>query len=190
MGYAGREFDFTSRRRSHARSCRGVARGRRSPVDAHQHQLPGRRAEGIEVTRLGKRLYNDELKLVEEDADGRRRYEIYGFEPSHEDEDGHGLTAVAGGRIRSRRSTSTSRTTARCRASRAGTSRRARRVRSRSGAVATRPRDGRPRAAELRRLIAEPDQRYYELDDPTIGDDDYDDLMRRAARRSRRRTLS
>ncbi len=34
------------------------------------------------------------------------------------------------------------------------------------------------RAAELRRLIAEADHRYYELDDPTIGDDTYDDLMR------------
>jgi DNA ligase (NAD+) len=34
------------------------------------------------------------------------------------------------------------------------------------------------RAAELRRLIAEADRRYYELDDPTIGDDEYDDLMR------------
>ena len=34
------------------------------------------------------------------------------------------------------------------------------------------------RAAELRGLIAEADQRYYELDDPTLGDDEYDDLMR------------
>jgi DNA ligase (NAD+) len=34
------------------------------------------------------------------------------------------------------------------------------------------------RAAELRRLIAEADHRYYELDDPTIGDDEYDDLLR------------
>jgi DNA ligase (NAD+) len=36
----------------------------------------------------------------------------------------------------------------------------------------------RDRAAELRRLIAEADHRYYERDDPTIGDDEYDDLMR------------
>ncbi len=34
------------------------------------------------------------------------------------------------------------------------------------------------RAAELRRQIAEADHRYYELDDPTIGDDEYDGLMR------------
>jgi DNA ligase (NAD+) len=38
------------------------------------------------------------------------------------------------------------------------------------------------RAAELRRLIAEADHRYYELDDPTIGDDTYDDLMRELRR--------
>jgi DNA ligase (NAD+) len=34
------------------------------------------------------------------------------------------------------------------------------------------------RAEELRRQIAEADHRYYELDDPTIGDDVYDDLLR------------
>jgi 5'-nucleotidase len=54
---------------------------------------------GIEVTRLGKRLYNDELKLVDEDPEGRRRYQIYGFEPSFEDEPGSDLSAVARGRI-------------------------------------------------------------------------------------------
>jgi 5'-nucleotidase len=54
---------------------------------------------GIEVTRLGKRLYDDELKLVEEDTEGRRRYEIYGFEPSFEDEAGTDLAAVARGKI-------------------------------------------------------------------------------------------
>src|SRR5204862_3100633 len=51
--------------------------------------------EGIEVTRLGKRLYNDELRLVDEDGDGRRRYQIYGFEPSFEDEPGTDQAAVA-----------------------------------------------------------------------------------------------
>jgi 5'-nucleotidase len=51
--------------------------------------------EGIEVTGLGKRLYNDELRQVGEDGDGRRRYQIYGFEPSFEDEPGTDLAAVA-----------------------------------------------------------------------------------------------
>lgn len=60
--------------------------------------FPAGEPEGVEVTRLGKRLYNDELKLVEEEG-GRRRYEIYGFEPSFEDEEGTDLAAVARGRI-------------------------------------------------------------------------------------------
>ena len=40
------------------------------------------------------------------------------------------------------------------------------------------PADAKARAEEVRRLIAEADHRYYELDDPTLGDDEYDDLMR------------
>ncbi len=55
---------------------------------------------GVEVTHLGKRLYNDELKLVgTDDASGRRRYQIYGFEPSFKDEEGSDLSAIANGRI-------------------------------------------------------------------------------------------
>jgi 5'-nucleotidase len=60
---------------------------------------PSGEVGGIEITRLGKRLYDDELKLVEEDEGGRRRYQIYGFEPSFEDEEGTDLAAVARGRI-------------------------------------------------------------------------------------------
>ncbi len=60
---------------------------------------PAGEPEGIEATRLGKRLYNDELRLVGEDGDGRRRYQIYGFEPSFEDEPGTDLAAVARQRI-------------------------------------------------------------------------------------------
>ena len=74
---------------------------------------PGGEPTGVEVTHLGKRLYNDELKLVEEDEDaGRRRYQIYGFEPSFEDEQGSDLSASPRAGSRSPRSTSTSPTTA------------------------------------------------------------------------------
>ena len=52
------------------------------------------------MTHLGKRLYNDELKLVDEDPDtGRHRYQIYGYEPSFEDERGSDLSAIAHDRI-------------------------------------------------------------------------------------------
>lgn len=61
---------------------------------------PAGEPEGVEVARLGKRLYEDELKLVEEsESDGRKRYDIYGFEPGFEDEPGTDLAAVARGRI-------------------------------------------------------------------------------------------
>jgi 5'-nucleotidase len=53
---------------------------------------------GVEVTRLGKRIYNDELKLVGEES-GRRRYEIYGWQPGYEEIDGTDLYAVAQRRI-------------------------------------------------------------------------------------------
>ena len=70
-----------------------------SPSTLINVNCPAGEPEGIEIARLGKRLYNDELKLVEEDAGGRRRYTIYGFEPSFEDEPGTDLAAVARGRV-------------------------------------------------------------------------------------------
>ena len=87
--------------------------------------VPGRQARGRRGRRrLGKRLYDDELKLVEEsESDGRKRYEIYGFEPGFEDEEGTDLAAVARAGSRSPRSTSTSPTTASSRRCAAGSSR-------------------------------------------------------------------
>jgi 5'-nucleotidase len=62
--------------------------------------VPGGTPEGVEVTRLGKRLYDDELDLVEEsESDGRKRYRIYGFEPSFEDREGTDLAAIHRGKI-------------------------------------------------------------------------------------------
>ena len=60
---------------------------------------PAGEVEGIEVTKLGKRLYDDELRLIEEDDEGRRRYRIYGFEPSFKDEPGTDLAAQARHRV-------------------------------------------------------------------------------------------
>ncbi len=99
MGYAGRQFDFELS----ANVSREVVRrliDEPLPIGTLVNiNCPAGGAAGIELTKLGKRLYDDELKLVEEDAEGRRRYRIYGFEPSHEDEDGTDLQAVADGRI-------------------------------------------------------------------------------------------
>ncbi len=61
--------------------------------------VPAGDPDGVEVTRLGKRIYRDELALEEDGGDGRRRYRIYGESPGYEDEQGTDLAAVAAGRI-------------------------------------------------------------------------------------------
>ncbi len=60
---------------------------------------PGHQPIGVEVTRLGKRIYRDELKLDHDEGSGRRRYWIYGTDPGFHDEPGTDLAAVAEGRI-------------------------------------------------------------------------------------------
>ena len=60
--------------------------------------VPAGEPEGVEVTKLGKRIYRDELKLTDSD-DTRRRYWIYGADPGYRDEAGTDLAAVAAGRI-------------------------------------------------------------------------------------------
>jgi 5'-nucleotidase len=54
---------------------------------------------GVEVARLGKRVYRDELALLEEDGGGRRQYRIYGDASYETDETGTDLAAVAQGKI-------------------------------------------------------------------------------------------
>ncbi len=64
--------------------------------------VPGAEPEGVEVARLGKRIYRDELALVDEDPThprGRRQYRIYGDATFERDETGTDLAAVAAGRI-------------------------------------------------------------------------------------------
>src|SRR5213076_904316 len=95
-----RRFDFTVAAHFTAQL---VALHRRDPMPEGtliNLNCPGDEPNGVDVTHLGKRLYNDELKLVGEDGDsGRRRYQIYGFEPSFEDEPGSDLSAIARKRI-------------------------------------------------------------------------------------------
>jgi 5'-nucleotidase len=62
--------------------------------------VPGTEPEGVDVTRLGRRLYHDELQEVESEVeDGRRRYRIYGYEPGLHDEPGTDIGAIARRRI-------------------------------------------------------------------------------------------
>jgi 5'-nucleotidase len=64
---------------------------------------PAGDATGVQVTRLGKRIYRDELTLSDTDAGTapgqRRRYWVYGRDHGFHDEPGTDLAAVAAGDI-------------------------------------------------------------------------------------------
>lgn len=100
VDYARRDYDFTA---SAAFSAELVRRVAEDPLPAQtllNVNFPPGETTGVEVTHLGKRLYNDEMRLVDEDREsGRNRYQIYGFEPSFEDEPGSDLSAIARERI-------------------------------------------------------------------------------------------
>jgi len=55
-------------------------------------------AQRVEITRLGKRIYRDELKLTGS-GDGRTQYWIYGRDPSYHDEPGTDFAAIGEGHI-------------------------------------------------------------------------------------------
>jgi 5'-nucleotidase len=99
MGYVSGQFDFGV---VAAFAAQLVSRLRTEPMPEAtliNVNCPAGEPNGIEVTRLGKRIYNDKLNLLEESEDGRRRYEIYGWKPGYEEIDGTDLYAVARGRI-------------------------------------------------------------------------------------------
>ena len=66
---------------------------------------PAGDAAGVQVTRLGKRIYRDELTLTDPEEPGedgskrRRRYWVYGRDHGFHDEPGTDLAAVAAGDI-------------------------------------------------------------------------------------------
>jgi 5'-nucleotidase len=98
--YAKREYDFSA---SAAFSAELVRRVAEEPLPADtllNVNFPPGEPSGVEVTHLGKRLYNDEMRLIDTDAQtGANRYQIYGFEPSFEDEAGSDLSAIARNRV-------------------------------------------------------------------------------------------
>ncbi|MFT4050545.1 MAG: 5'/3'-nucleotidase SurE [Solirubrobacterales bacterium] len=56
--------------------------------------VPAGPIDGARVCRLGKRIYRDKLELQSEEG-ARRRYRIYGDDPSYVDEDGTDFEAIA-----------------------------------------------------------------------------------------------
>ena len=61
--------------------------------------VPGAHPEGVSVAGLGKRIYRDELALIDEGGQGRKLYRIYGDASFERDEQGTDLAAMAAGRI-------------------------------------------------------------------------------------------
>jgi len=101
MGYKPqRNFDFERAASFTAATVREVAEHPMPEGTLLNINVPGAVPEGIDVTRLGKRLYRDELRKIEKDeSDGRAHYRIYGYEPGLDDEPGTDIGAIARGRI-------------------------------------------------------------------------------------------
>jgi 5'-nucleotidase len=99
MGFLpGPGFDFEIAARICARLVGFLAGDPLPPETLLNVNVPAGTPAGVEVTRLGKRVYEDELKLVEEEG-SRRRYQIYGFAPTYQEDPGTDLTAIAEGRV-------------------------------------------------------------------------------------------
>jgi 5'-nucleotidase len=95
----GRDFDFSVSAPLAAALAAIVGDGGLPAGTLLNVNCPGGKPEGIEVARLGKRVYNDQLKQVDEDEGGRRCFQIYGYSPGFEDEQGTDLAAVARGKV-------------------------------------------------------------------------------------------
>ena len=137
--------------------------------------VPGRDPDGVEVARLGKRIYRDSLDSSRRRTAGGASGSTATARPRRRA--GHRPRRGLGGpdlghaaALRPHRRSTAWRPCART-TSRRCWSRPPRR--SPSDAV----RRGRSRAAELREQLAHHGHRYYVLDDPEIGDDAYDALL-------------
>ncbi len=88
MGYVSGRFEFGVAAAFTAELVRRLLSEPMPAATLINVNCPAGEPQGIEVTKLGKRIYNDELKLVGEESEGgRRRYEIYGWQPGYEEID-------------------------------------------------------------------------------------------------------
>jgi 5'-nucleotidase len=101
----GREFDFEAVASFTARLVSGLEDRPMPPgilLNVNCPAIEDGDLRGCEVTRLGKRIYRDKLELQEEATDGgvsRRRYRIYGDDPSYHHEEGTDFAAIRAERI-------------------------------------------------------------------------------------------
>ena len=94
----GDRFDFDQAAAFAARMVEELDRVPMPPGTLLNVNAPAGEARGARACRLGKRIYRDKLELAEEEG-GRRRYRIYGDDPSYHAEDGTDFTAIAEGLI-------------------------------------------------------------------------------------------
>ncbi|MGA7396349.1 MAG: 5'/3'-nucleotidase SurE [Solirubrobacterales bacterium] len=101
MGYTPQKhYDFELAARFTADTVREIVDHPMPPGTLLNINVPGVEPEGVDVTRLGKRLYRDELRKVEKEVeDGRAHYRIYGYEPEMGDEEGTDIGTIARSRI-------------------------------------------------------------------------------------------
>lgn len=97
--YEGLAFDFQHSARFVTRVVEELEAVPLPPSTLLNINLPAGVPHGVEVARLGKRIYRDELTPVGELEGARRTYHLYNAEPTFEHEPGTDLTAVAEGRI-------------------------------------------------------------------------------------------
>jgi 5'-nucleotidase len=95
----GKTFEFDTAALFAARLVAGLANHPISPgtlLNVNCPALGMGELQGAAVTRLGKRVYRDKLELEEEDESGRRRrrYRIYGMEPTYQQEEGTDFAAI------------------------------------------------------------------------------------------------
>ena len=95
----GEDFVFDHAARFTARVVAELDRVPLPPSTLLNVNVPAGEPHGVEVARLGKRVYRDKLNPAGDPEGERRTYFIYGAEPGYEDEPGTDLVAVAAGRI-------------------------------------------------------------------------------------------
>jgi 5'-nucleotidase len=100
MGYVTGTFDFAVAAEFSARMVDRLRSEAMPEATLINVNFPGIPVTGVEVTKLGKRIYDDELRQLDKtDSRGRQIYEIYGWKPGYEELEGSDLSAVAAGRI-------------------------------------------------------------------------------------------
>jgi 5'-nucleotidase len=95
----GQAFDFETAATFVARLVAELESVPLAPGTLLNVNVPGGHPEGVEVTRLGKRVYEDVLELQDQEHPGRRLFRIYGDAGGLVDEQGTDIAAVAAGRI-------------------------------------------------------------------------------------------